>query len=70
MFGIFPLTGAYGRDYKSQAALMLDWNSGKDFQCINGQYCSKRDFPEGETITIRYAKLQKIAVFKNKEVQS
>ena len=32
MFGIIPLTGAYGRDYKSKAAIVKDWLAGKDFR--------------------------------------
>ena len=32
MFGVLPLTGAYGRDYKSKAAIVKDWLAGKDFR--------------------------------------
>lgn len=40
----FHLTPAYGRDYKSKAAVVADWNQGKDFIVgVTGQYCSKRD---------------------------
>lgn len=30
--------GAYGRE-----ATVADWNAGKDFQIVNGPYCSIRD---------------------------
>jgi hypothetical protein len=37
---------AYGRDYKSKAAVLADWNAGKDFRdALTGQYLSVRDFP-------------------------
>lgn len=32
------LVGAYGRD-----ANLADWGAGKDFQVLNGPYCSIRD---------------------------
>lgn len=58
---------AYGRDYRSAAAALKDWNDGKDFvlQDISDPYdgkpCSKRDF-EGKArhIMIRYNKLTRI----------
>ena len=36
---VFP---AYGRDYKSRAALIADWQAGKDFNSNLG-YLSIRD---------------------------
>jgi len=35
---------AYGRDYKSAAAVKADWAAGKDFQSALG-YLSIRDLP-------------------------
>ena len=57
MFGVFPLTPAYGRDYKSWPALVRDFEDGRDFQCVNGQYCSIRDFPAGTQVEFRYNRL-------------
>lgn len=54
---------AYGRDYKSKAAVIADWNAGKDFQdTLTGQYFSARDFditfhPE---VWVRYSRMTKI----------
>ena len=38
MFGIEPLTPAFGRDYKSKKAAQADLDSGLDFRCIDGRY--------------------------------
>lgn len=70
MFAIMPLTPAYGRDYKSQAAVLADWSEGKDFQSVWGKKCSIRDFPAGTEISIRYQKLTKVLRFKSKGVSS
>ncbi len=52
---MMTVTGAYGRDYKSKAAMLADWHAGKDFTCHpSGQYCSTRDFPSGTRLTFRY----------------
>lgn len=53
------LTPAYGRDYKSKAEVIADFVSGKDFEAnspFSSGKCSIRDFPIGETITLRYKK--------------
>jgi hypothetical protein len=48
---------AYGRDYKSKADALKDWNDGKDFKdAITGQYLSKRD--NIKEVWIRYNKLK------------
>ena len=50
---------AYGRDYKSAAAALADWQAGKDFRiALTGQYCSIRDSIPG--VWIRYARQTKI----------
>ena len=56
-------TPAYGRDYKSKAAMMVDWNTGKDFRdAVTGQYLSKRDADESNlTVWVRYNNLRQIA---------
>lgn len=64
MFGIMPLTPAYGRDYKSKAEVEKDFLDGKDFQTCAGSYCSARDFPPGTEITVRYAKLRKVHILR------
>jgi hypothetical protein len=53
---------AYGRDYKSKAAVLADWNAGKDFRdALSGQYLSARDFPAGyPQVWIRYQSMTKI----------
>jgi hypothetical protein len=51
---------AYGRDYKSAAAVKADWAAGKDFQCaMTGRYLSVRDGVPGE-VWVRYARLTKL----------
>ena len=52
---------AYGRVYTSAKAAKADWAAGKDFTMENvgrymGKPCSIRDFPEGDTMEIRYGK--------------
>jgi hypothetical protein len=53
-------TPAYGRDYKSKAMVITDWQNGKDFRCaVSGRYLSIRDNLPNE-VWIRYAKLTKL----------
>lgn len=65
MFGLEPLTPAYGRDYKTHdevvKAFMID---EKDFVAANGQYCSIRDVAKLglNEVTIRYDRLRKLTV--------
>ena len=40
---MITLKAAYGRKYKTAKAMLADWAGGKDFQIINGPYCSIRD---------------------------
>jgi len=37
------LIPAYGRTYKTEAAVLKDWNSGLDFKIARGPYTSIRD---------------------------
>jgi len=60
------LTPSYGRDYKSKAAVLADFDAGKDFTIASvgrymGAQCSKSDLA-GQTVTIRYARLTKCVV--------
>ena len=67
---------AYGRDYKSKAALTADFNAGRDFQGTNpglglmGTLFSIQDLDEGkglESVTqlsARYSKLRKVVILK------
>lgn len=51
---------AYGRDYKSKAAVLKDWTEGKDFRdALTGRYLSVRDNVQSQ-VWIRYDKLRKI----------
>lgn len=58
---------AYGRDYRSRAAAIADWQAGKDFlaHSVNGSgYCSVRDsaafLKDGIThVSLRYDKQRK-----------
>ncbi len=64
------LVPAYGRDYKSKAAFLKDWNEGKDFslQSYNGGgYCSIRDFANeavGSSVQIRFNRLASVNVIR------
>ena len=52
------IVGAYGRDYKSKAAALADWNAGKDFKVYGGPAINKEDADRaGVTVRIRYKAL-------------
>lgn len=53
------LTPAYGRDYKSKAAVLADWNADQDFiEALSGKPVNRADLSSYEgIITIRYRKL-------------
>ena len=66
------ISPAYGRDYKSKAAAIDDFNKGLDFRYHGfdgGAYCSIRDFVPGTIVNIRYKKLQLVVPFTVPEVQ-
>jgi hypothetical protein len=74
-----PLTlvPAYGRDYKSKAAVIADWNADKDFQINSmfhpddGRYINKPQADaEGITAHIRYKALTRIAVINPETVNN
>lgn len=68
---------AYTRDYQSQAAVLADWNAGKDFMISDisagrddGRYINKRDsaaYLPGVTIRVRYNRLADVLYIKPPE---
>ena len=59
MFGISPLTAAYGRSYRSKAEIQKDLDGNKDFMTSGGQYINKEQLLEampGHEINVRYGK--------------
>lgn len=66
MFGLSPLTPAYGRDYKSKKALEADFNADMDFYTPSGSSTNKSDLlTSGHTqIQVRYKNLRSTAVIK------
>jgi hypothetical protein len=55
---------AYGRDYKSKAAVEADWNAGKDFRMMSGPndgrvFNKASGVPVGTILMIRYQRLTK-----------
>lgn len=61
------LTPAYGRDYKSRAAIIEDLKAGKDFLCQpSGRYIGLRELLETGAlqVQVRYGKLRKVAMVK------
>lgn len=48
---------AYGRDYRSDEAVLLDWMDGKDFWVMDVQfsgYVNRDDLPADTILNIRY----------------
>ena len=64
------LTPAYGRDYRSKAAVLKDWDDDKDFVVNDvfsgGMYMNRSDAVNAKmlSVNIRYDKLRKIIVVK------
>ncbi len=57
-------TPAYGRDYRSKAEVLRDWQAGKDFRCATtGRYLSVRDNVPGE-VWVRYKRLTQLVKVK------
>lgn len=62
------LVPAYGRDYKSQAAVLADFNAGKDFKIADisspydGAYVNKEQIVKDgiKRVTIRYKQLRSV----------
>lgn len=75
---IITVIPAYGRDYRSRAAVLADWQAGKDFRpagLFGSGYLSQRDsallLERGHThVSIRYDKQRKqvLVPLSNKEI--
>lgn len=60
------ISGAYGRDYKGKAAVLADWQAGKDFRLrgstdgapVGGSYINRADVenvsPARSSLQVRY----------------
>lgn len=63
---------AYGRDYKSKAQVLADWDAGKDFLIQDmsspwdGKYINKEDAQRGgiREVNVRYKQLRNVMVIK------
>lgn len=68
------LIPAYGRDYKSRAAVLADLKAGKDFIGVRfGERDRLINLPQwlelGESsVSVRYWQNRKIAIFKREEL--
>ena len=67
------ISGAYGRDYKSKKAALVDFNADKDFRVRDvfsggGTYVNRADLVGGgvSTITLRYKRDAQVAVITRK----
>ncbi|MEM4325931.1 MAG: hypothetical protein QXU40_01370 [Candidatus Pacearchaeota archaeon] len=76
MFGIFPLSPAYGRDYKSAKEVKEAFEKNVDFKTAFGQYINltniidyQKKNPENwpDEIPIRYNKLQNVTLVSIKK---
>lgn len=60
------LSPAYGRDYKSKAAVLADFEANKDFlvEDITDRYCgepvNREQILRGTRVNIRYSRLTKV----------
>ena len=65
MFSSITGVPAYGRDYKSKAAVLADWQAGKDFRdALSGQYFNKDSGLS--TVWVRYDNMRKQVRVTNK----
>jgi hypothetical protein len=64
------ISGAYGRDYKSKATAIADWEAGLDFfirsPFMGGAYVNKQDAQEMrlDSVCIRYQRDTKVVIVK------
>lgn len=60
------LTPAYGRDYKSKAALLADWNDDKDFTLeeMGGSTYINRPQADRSQYQVRYGELRRTAMIR------
>ncbi len=71
------LSPAYGRDYRSKKAVLADLRDNKDFVLTDfhgplAQWCNRPASPqdlaqEGYSVSVRYARMTKQAIFSVKE---
>lgn len=65
---ILVVSGAYGRDYNSVAAVKADWDANKDFAVRTlgaGGYINKADADAANvTVNVRYSNDRKVTVIK------
>ena len=68
MFGVAPLTPAYGRDYKSLKTAQADFDADKDFNTAMGQYVNKPQLRNMglKQIQVHFSKLRKTGMLKVK----
>ena len=63
----WTLTPAYGRDYKSKAAAIADFDNGRDFiEAASGRYVSRCDAIGAgvREVNIRYKALRSVCVVR------
>ena len=63
----WTLTPAYGRDYKSKAAVIEAFDAGKDFiEAASGRYANKASAVEAGVaeVNIRYKALRSVCVVR------
>ena len=71
---VVRLIPAYGRDYRSKAAVIDDFNKDLDFiiadihDPYDGKYVNKSQLDSGCTINVRYQRLTKVVVFNREDV--
>lgn len=65
------LTPAYGRDYRSRAEVLKDWNADLDFVLQPaGQLINRAQVKAGHAVNIRYQGNRKVAVIRRTEGDS
>lgn len=66
------LQPAYGRDYKSRAAVLADLKAGKDFLTVGrGPLINLPQIlaEPGGDVNVRYSANRKVAIFKRSELE-
>lgn len=69
----YELTPAYGRDYKTKAVVIADFEAGKDFAgdfSLGFAYCNKDNFRVGDTINLRFKANLSVTPYKVKGAKS
>lgn len=64
------LTPAYGREYKSKASLLVDFEANKDFllmEMSRSVLINKEQINHDQAIVFRYGKLRKVCSHVNKK---